>query len=128
MRGYAKLRQVTLSANLNDPMAINGTNSRKFMATTFQLLNLKDHELDWVAKHLGHNILVHRQYYRLQEDVVELSKVSKLLLMLDQGKIKDFVGKSLDDIDINGKFLTCILFTSSQIRRVCFLLKVPPKV
>lgn len=76
------------------------------MATTFQLLNLKDHELDWVAKHLGHNILVHRQYYRLQEDVVELSKVSKLLLMLDQGKIKDFVGKSLDDIDINGKFLT----------------------
>lgn len=59
-----------------------------------------------MAKHLGHNILVHRQYYRLQEDVVELSKVSKLLLMLDQGKIKDFVGKSLDDIDINGKFLT----------------------
>jgi len=44
-----------------------------------------------------HELAVHRQYYRLQDDVVELAKVSELLIAVKQGKAHRFAGQSLDD-------------------------------
>lgn len=102
MRGYATLREMTLKAELREPLSITGTQLRKFMATTLQVLNLKEHELDYISKHMGHDILVHRQYYRLQNDAVELAKVSKVLLLMDKGKLGEFRGKTLDELEING--------------------------
>ncbi|XP_071357574.1 uncharacterized protein [Trachinotus anak] len=44
---------------------------------------------------------VHRQYYRLPEGTLELAKVSKVLLALEQGRLSDFQGMSLDQIQID---------------------------
>ncbi|KAL1448131.1 hypothetical protein WDU94_000019 [Cyamophila willieti] len=101
MRGHTVLRKFTLQAELKEPLAITGTQLRKFMSTSLQLLNLKENEMDWVARHLGHDIFVHRKFYRLQDDAVELAKVAKLLLMIDQGKIHQFAGQTLDDLTFN---------------------------
>ena len=60
-------------------------------------------ELDWPARHLGHDITLHRQYYQLHESTLELAKVSKLLLAIDSGNIVSLVGKCLADINIEGK-------------------------
>lgn len=60
-------------------------------------------ELQELARHMGHELSVHRQFYRLQEDVTELAKVSKLLLAVESGKAHNFAGMTLDDIDFDGK-------------------------
>ena len=55
-------------------------------------------ELEWLANHMGHTLPVHRNYYRLQERTLELAKVSKLLLAVDEGRCHNYAGKTLDEI------------------------------
>ncbi|KAL0155304.1 hypothetical protein M9458_049567, partial [Cirrhinus mrigala] len=65
-----------------------------------QILNLKDNELDQLASFLGHDIRVHRDYYRLPDATIEIAKISKLLLAMEKGNLARFQGKSLDEIEI----------------------------
>lgn len=65
-------------------------------------------ELQELARHMGHELAVHRQFYRLHEDVTELAKVSKLLIAVENGKAHSFSGMSLDDIELDGKYLKLI--------------------
>ena len=66
---------------------------------------------------MGHDIRVHREYYRLHESTLELAKVSKKLALVDwvkkhcnglklalvdEGNINQPIGKSLIDIDVLG--------------------------
>lgn len=60
-----------------------------------QVLNLKNHELDQVADFLGHDIQVHREYYRLPEATTQLTKISKLLLAMEKGSLTNLQGKTL---------------------------------
>ena len=64
---------------------------------------MPENELGELARHMGHELLVHRQYYRLQEDVTELAKISKLLLLADRGKAHKFSKGNMDDIQLDGK-------------------------
>lgn len=65
---------------------------------------MSDSDVGELARHMGHELAVHRKFYRLQEDVIELAKISKLLLLIDGGKVNEFKNKNLDDIEINGNF------------------------
>ena len=49
---------------------------------------------------MGHDVAIHRDYYRLPEHTVELAKVSKLLMALDSGNLVANSGKSLSDVDV----------------------------
>ena len=80
---------------LANPDNITSTKLRKYIATVSQILSLKETEVDWLARHLGHDIRVHRDFYRLHESTIEIAKVSKLLLTVDQGKISQWAGKKL---------------------------------
>ena len=66
-----------------------------------QILDLQDNGLDWLACHLGHDISVHREYYRLHESTIELAKVGKILTTVDERKTRLRAGKSLNDIDLD---------------------------
>ena len=66
-------------------------------------MGLSEQELQEVARHMGHELAVHRQFYRLQDDVIELAKVSKLLLAVEDGVVHNFANQSLDDIDLDGR-------------------------
>lgn len=68
------------------------------------MFGLKDVELNEVARHMGHELSVHRQYYRLQDDVIEMAKISKLLLAVEKGVVHKFAGLSFDDITLDSKF------------------------
>jgi len=63
-------------------------------------MNLTTSEMEWFCNHLGHDVSIDRDYYRLQTGVVELAKVSKLLLASESGQIGKYKGMSLDDIDV----------------------------
>jgi len=83
---------------------------------------LSEQELQEVARHMGHELAVHRQYYRLQDDVVELAKVSKLLIAVEQGKAHQFAGRSLDDIDLTGRSIFVVTFSTVPHQNLCIIL------
>lgn len=63
---------------------------------------MKENDVQEVARHMGHELAVHRKFYRLQDDVIELAKISKLLLAVENGQAHHFKGMSLDDLDLKG--------------------------
>ncbi|KAK0136276.1 hypothetical protein N1851_027826 [Merluccius polli] len=73
---------------------------RKQIATLLSVLNLKDADRDQLARYLGH-IRIHDDFYRLKLDTLQIAKVSKLLLAMQQGQIGDYIGMNLDEIDIS---------------------------
>ena len=50
-----------------------------------QVLNVKRHKLDQLAKFMGHDIRVHKQFYRLPVDVVETARVVRVLMAFRNG-------------------------------------------
>ena len=70
---------------VSNPEFVTGTKLRKYIATISQVLAHKETEVGWLARHLGHDIRVHREYYRLHESTIEIAKLSKLLLAVDSG-------------------------------------------
>ena len=123
LRGWDCLRCSTLECEpkLQNPGAITSTKLRKYIATITQVLSLKEQEIDWLARHLGHDIRTHREYYRLHESTIEIAKVSKLLLAVDSGKAGELIGKSLDEIDIDGKIYA---WMKVQSRLLCYIYQV----
>ena len=103
---------------MKHPEAIQSIKLRKYVATVSQILSLEDNELDWLARHLGHDIAVHREYYRLQDSTLELAKVSKLLMAVDQGKAAQYAGKSLSEINVEGELVT-LLFSFIMYYHQC---------
>ncbi|KAI3376803.1 hypothetical protein L3Q82_000089 [Scortum barcoo] len=50
---------------------------------------------------LGHDIRVHRQYYHLPQETLQLTKMSKVLLAVEKGRLSQYKGQSLDNIEID---------------------------
>ncbi|CAL9706769.1 unnamed protein product [Knipowitschia caucasica] len=99
-RGSDCLREFARVCGAENPHSLTSTKLRKQTATLSQVLNLTNTELDQLADFLGHDVRVHRQFYRLPEGTLQLAKISKVLLALEQGRVAEFKGKSLDDINI----------------------------
>jgi hypothetical protein len=73
-----------------------------------QVLNLKENQLDQLAQFMGHDIAIHREFYRLPNDIVQTAQVCKVLLSMENGTIANYRGKSMDDIDVTdeiGKYV-----------------------
>ena len=77
------------------PKEITSTKLRKYIATVSQAAALTEVGVDWLARHLGHDVRIHREFYRLHESTAELAKVSKLLMAVDSGNVKDVVGEKI---------------------------------
>ena len=100
IRGSDVLRNFSELCGAKRPEAIRSTKLRKHVATMTQLLNMKDNDLDILANFMGHDIRVHREYYLLPDEVIQVAKVSKFLIALEQGQLPQYAGKSLDKIPI----------------------------
>ncbi|KAK7877456.1 hypothetical protein WMY93_031796 [Mugilogobius chulae] len=100
-RGSDVIRQIALNCGAKNPAALSSTKLRKHVATMSKVLNLKDNEMDDLANFMGHDIRVHREYYRLPEGTLQLAKVSKVLMALEKGQLSPFKGKNLDEIHID---------------------------
>lgn len=101
-RGQDSLRVYAKQCGAKHPEYLRSTHLRKHVATLSQVLNLKNNELDQVADFLGHDIRVHRDFYRLPVPTTQLAKISKLLLSMEKGHVSSMQGKSLDEIEIEG--------------------------
>lgn len=100
-RGSDVIRHIAKSCGAKNPAALSSTKLRTHVATMSKVLNLKDNEMDDLAKFLGHDIRIHREYYRLPEGTLQLAKISKVLMALERGRLLEFKGKNWDQIDID---------------------------
>ncbi|XP_048861691.1 uncharacterized protein LOC125729875 isoform X21 [Brienomyrus brachyistius] len=100
-RGRDCIQQFAKECGAKQPEALSSTKLRKHIATMSKVLNLEENEADQLADFLGHDIRVHREYYRLPEGTLQLAKMSKVLMAMEEGTLSDFKGKKLDEIEIN---------------------------
>lgn len=82
-RGSDSLRYFAKVCGARGPESLTSTKLRKQTGTLSQVLNLTNTELDQLADFLGHDIRVHRQFYRLPEGTLQLAKISKVLMALE---------------------------------------------
>ena len=80
LSGWHSLQSLCKLAGVKNSKYITATNMRKYLATIAQVMNLRENEMDMIASHLGHDLAVHRRYYRLQDSTIELSKIARLLM------------------------------------------------
>ncbi len=66
------------------PKALTSTRLRKHCATLSTVLNMTDTEMDQLANFLGHDIRIHREFYRLPEKTLQLAKISKVVMVFQQ--------------------------------------------
>ena len=104
MAGHKHLREAVTESGAKEPDNISSTRLRKHIGTVCQILNLKEHELEQVCGYMGHNIAVHREFYRLPQDTYQLVKVSRLLLSMEEGSVSKYAGKTLEEIEVSNDF------------------------
>lgn len=97
--GTALMRKYSTKYGAEQPELLRCTNLRKHIATVSQIANLKNNELDVLAKFMGHDINIHRQYYRLPEETLQVARISKLFLAIDNGST--ICGKTLASITVD---------------------------
>lgn len=66
------------------PYLISSSRLRKYLATVRQILDLENHELEWVSRHLAHNINTYKQHYRQHDATVEIAKGESLMMAADE--------------------------------------------
>ncbi len=63
---------------------------------------MTEHELKLMSEHLGHDLEVNMDVYRLQTSTLEKTKVARLLVAVDNGMAHRFRGHQLNEIPIEG--------------------------
>lgn len=83
LRGSSCLRKHAIACEVKRPETLTLTQLGKHVATLSQLLNLKDDELDQLAKFVGYDITEHRKHSCLTENTLLLAKMSKSLMAME---------------------------------------------
>lgn len=64
MCGSNVIRKLALQSGANNPLLLTSTKFRKHIATTLQLLNMSESEMEQIAKFMGHTKKTHEEFYR----------------------------------------------------------------
>lgn len=75
VRATDALRKFGQECGAKHPELLTSTLFRKHIAVIAQMLNLKENELDVLAGFLGHDIRIHREFYRLPEDTTQVGEL-----------------------------------------------------
>lgn len=113
--GAVCLRYFARACGATRPDSLTSTKLWRQTRTLSLVLNLSNTELQQLADFIGCDICVRRQFYRLPEGTLQLAKISKILMALEQGCLADFKGKSLDDIDHLGIIIIIIIIITIVI-------------
>ncbi|KAL7872896.1 hypothetical protein AOLI_G00119670 [Acnodon oligacanthus] len=97
-RGENALRICAKESGAVNPEQLRSTSFSRHIATLTQVLSLKNQELEKLAKFIGHDISVRKEYYRQPEATARLTKLCKLILAIEKGTAAQLLRESLDDI------------------------------
>lgn len=96
-RGDHILKDIAEEAKVENIQFFNHTSLRKQAATLSQAIGVTELQQDQLATFLGHDIRIHREFYRLPQDLLQKARVAKILMSLNHGEEAAF-----EDIN-NGK-------------------------
>lgn len=99
--GYKVLEKHAKLSGAKQPRAISSTRLRKHLATLLQTFSMSENDMEQLATFMGHTNEVHKKSYRLPDDVYQTAKISKLLILMEDGKADAYKGKSLEEIDLD---------------------------
>uniref|UniRef100_A0A8D8VWG1 Uncharacterized protein n=2 Tax=Cacopsylla melanoneura TaxID=428564 RepID=A0A8D8VWG1_9HEMI len=104
IRGADAIRQICQRLKVKN---ITSTSLRKHLATMVQIMSLPNNELDRLAEFMGHSLDVHRNFYRLKNDIQDRAKMAKLFLFLSKGSkyIDKIKNKTFDNIDFTHEMI-----------------------
>jgi len=83
LRGSNSIHEFAKTCGAKCPKALSSTKRRKHAATLSTVLNMTDMAMDQLANFLGHDIRIHREFYRLPDETLQLAKISKVLVAGD---------------------------------------------
>lgn len=98
-RGSVCLRKAAIECGSSAPELLTSTKLRKHIATISQLLNLSTNDREQLANFMGHDLAIHNEYYRLPNETLQISRVSKILLAMESGNLHELKGKTLEQFD-----------------------------
>ncbi|XP_022179916.1 uncharacterized protein LOC111040345 [Myzus persicae] len=98
-RGSDCLRKAANECGSSAPELLTSTKLRKHIATMSQLLNLSTNDREQLANFMGHDLAIHNEYYRLPNETLQISRVSKILLAMESGNLHELKGKTLEQFD-----------------------------
>lgn len=99
--GYKVIQKHARLCGAKNPCALMSTKLRKHLATLTQIFSMNDNEIEQLATFMGHTVNVHKQVYRLPDDVYQTAKIAKLLMLMEKGEAGKYKGKTLDEVDIS---------------------------
>lgn len=99
--GYKVIQKHARLSGAKNPDALTSTKLRKHLATLTQIFNMTAVEVEQLATFMGHSTDVHKQVYRLPDDIFQTAKIAKILLLMEKGEAGLHKGKSLEDIEVN---------------------------
>lgn len=108
LRGWDTIQGITKNIQLINPKLLTPTRTRKYLSTILQLLDMTESELTWVTNHLGHTKDIHKGWYRQEDSTIELTKIAKVLVAIDNGDSRDVQNKKIDTL-IAGVNDSCML-------------------
>jgi hypothetical protein len=79
---------------------------------SLQLIDMTPAELQWLASHLGHDVSTHKKNYRMHSTAIEITKVGRLLMNIDEGNYESIS-------TVNYLSLKVGLFLHSYICLIC---------
>ncbi|KAJ8959479.1 hypothetical protein NQ318_022176 [Aromia moschata] len=100
MSGVNIIRKMAKNCGAKNPAFLTSTKFRKHIATTLQLMNMGEDEMEQIATFMGHTKKTHKEFYRLPQDIYQTAKVAKVLILLEKGKGNEFKGKTLEEINL----------------------------
>ena len=125
LRGYDVLQTSCKKVKLEKPELVKSMNLRKYVATVSQLVDMNESEMGWLANHMGHDIHVHKEYYRLAQTTIEMAVVGilfmavdcNLLMAVNEGRVHQFKGKTPRQLNLAGNYINSpvVLKIKSQI-------------
>ena len=84
--GWHALNNVCSKLHLKEPAKMKSTSNRHRVSTLFAALDLSKAERNHFYKHMEHSQAINQQIYQAPLAVVEVTKIGKRLLDIDQGK------------------------------------------
>ncbi|XP_033759137.1 glutamic acid-rich protein-like [Pecten maximus] len=104
MRAYDSLKAICGELSLGAPDRITSVSMRKYIVTLSQVIDMKEHELEWLCNHLDHTAQIHKLHYRSTSGFIERVNIGKLMLLQDVNLAGKYAGKRLKDINLAGGF------------------------
>ncbi|XP_062391598.1 uncharacterized protein LOC134079526 [Sardina pilchardus] len=95
-----KRKAIQMKSSIPDYQESSSSEGSSVIIIRREVLNMTETEMDQLANFLGHDLVVHREYYRLPEGTLQLAKIRKVLMSIEQGRLMEFKGKNLDEIEI----------------------------